>query len=189
YALGECQRAVDGLRALDPRLSPLALLALDAETLASGGADDLARALLALNALGYTVDAFLLDDPRLPHGARRRLFVLGVLSALTQPRALRERRSAYSARSETSDLRPDDLIAFTRSHPEIAWSLRALPEPSLTEDEGEEPAPDVAGDTRDRASAWIATNYLNPVVNELLRGRPLYPSRATSGGTTGATGR
>lgn len=176
-ASGGSQRAVEGFRALGPRLPPLTLLALDAGTLTtSGGADELTRALLALNALGYMVDAFVLDDPRLPHGAQRRFFVVGAHSALTQPRALRERRSAYRTQCETSDVRPNDLIAFIQTHSEIAWTLRDLPAPAM------------AGDTTERASAWIATNYLDPVVNELLRGRPLYPWRNVSDGATDATG-
>ncbi|MGH2485725.1 MAG: very short patch repair endonuclease [Ktedonobacterales bacterium] len=222
-APGECQRAVDGLRALDPRLPPLTLLDLDPGTLATG-ADDLARALLALNGLGYTMDAFVLADPRQATGPRGRLFVVGVQSALTHPRVLRERRSAYRTRSETSEVRPDDLIAFIQAHPEIAWSPRDLPAPSLNENvlpspagllvEGrasarvpsrapalqgreksprlvirERPAPDMAGDATDRAGAWIATNYLDPVVNELLRGQPLYPWRVTADGAATATGR
>jgi DNA mismatch endonuclease (patch repair protein) len=178
-APGGCQRVVAGLRTLGPRLPPLALLALDADTLLiSGGADDLALALLALNGLGYTVDAFVLDDPRLPPHPRRGLFVVGVQATLTQPRTLRERRSAYMARSEASDLRPDDLIAFTRTHPEIAWSLRDLPTSSLNGDDVERQVPDMDGEATESASVWIATNYLDPVVNELLRGRPLYPARA-----------
>lgn len=189
-APGGCQRVVAGLRTLGPRLPPLALLALDAEALlTSGGADDLSRALLALSGLGYTVDAFVLDEPRLPPHPQRRLFVVGVQAALSQPRTLRERRSAYMARGEASDLRPNDLIAFTRSHPEIAWTLRDLPTSSLTGDVRERAAPEIAGDEAASASGWIAINYLDPVVNELLRGRPLYPGRAPSGGPTKTTER
>ncbi len=73
------------------------------------------QALLRLNGLGYTVDAFILDAARFVPHSRQRLFVVG---------AQGPSRAAYPAASE---LRPRALCRFIEQHDDISWNLRLLP--------------------------------------------------------------
>ena len=81
---------------------------------------DLEDALLALNDLGYAVDAFIIDAARFVPQSRQRLFVIGV-----QTRAVCELDEAPGF--YTSEFRPASLVSFILIHPDINWRIRKLP--------------------------------------------------------------
>jgi DNA (cytosine-5)-methyltransferase 1 len=103
---------VDLLAGMGPRRPPLALLENVAGFLTSG----LEEALLALNALGYAVDAFLLDAVHFVPQSRKRLFVVA------QP-------PGESAEPRESEVRPKALVDFIERRPQIRWRIRNLPPP------------------------------------------------------------
>jgi len=98
---------------------PLILLENVTGFLTSHGGADFHDALLALNRLGYSVDAFIIDASRFVPQSRQRLFVVG-------------RRHASSKVEDTpslleSELRPSALADFILWHPELDWNLHKLP--------------------------------------------------------------
>jgi DNA (cytosine-5)-methyltransferase 1 len=110
------------LEKLEKRRPPLVLLENVTGFLTSHGGADFTNAMVALNKLGYAVDAFILDAARFVPQSRQRLFVIGILddNNLT-PRVL-EPASFYE-----SDVRPKSLADFIFTHPEIHWNIRPLP--------------------------------------------------------------
>lgn len=119
------------LERMGERRPPLVLLENVAGFLTSHGGEDFRQAMAALNRLGYLVDSFMIDAVRFVPQSRVRMFVVGSLkgSQRTMPKAVE------------SDARPNALVQFIASHPEIRWSIRELPllPPKLFEiDEGEE---------------------------------------------------
>lgn len=103
---------------------PLVLLENVTGFLTSHKGEDFRQALLALNNLGYTVDAFILDAARFVPQSRERLFVIGVLDECFSDREVRQTRGFYE-----SILRPKALAGFIFTHPEIRWNIRSLPPP------------------------------------------------------------
>jgi len=101
---------------------PLILLENVPGFLTSGGGVDFESALLALNEMGYVCDAFLQDARRFVPQSRVRLFVV----------------AAQGIPAETiqgltpSAIRPESLVDFVLSHPNIQWSIRPLPETRQT---------------------------------------------------------
>ncbi|HBS29778.1 MAG TPA: DNA (cytosine-5-)-methyltransferase [Phycisphaerales bacterium] len=114
--------------------------------LTSHGGADFAQAMRALSDLGYSVDPFVMDARWFVPQSRPRLFVVGELGGP---------RNADCSESRT---RPGQLTRFIREHPEIAWGLRALPEPpmrssnSLRDILDELPADDAAWWSPDRVA-------------------------------------
>src|SRR5579862_2948360 len=112
-------RVLEGMGARRP---PMVLLENVTGFLTSRRGADFAEALTALNALGYVVDAFVLDAASFVPQSRQRLFVIAIQedgwSATRGVPALIE-----------SSVRPKLLADFMFSHPQIAWSIRHLPEP------------------------------------------------------------
>jgi DNA (cytosine-5)-methyltransferase 1 len=110
------------LEGLARRRPPLVLLENVAGFLSSRKGEDFRQALLALNELGYAVDAFVLDAVRFVPQSRERLFVLGILQDTGNTAEVLEPSLFYQ-----SDVRPPALAEFIFCHPEIRWSLRNLP--------------------------------------------------------------
>lgn len=100
------------LRDLGNRRPPMVMLENVPGFLTSNGGRDLHQALMALNGLGYAVDAFLVDAAAFVPQSRRRLFVVGTLSTKTPPTAVRS----------------GALGDFIRDAPDIRWRVRSLPE-------------------------------------------------------------
>lgn len=93
---------------------PLVLLENVPGFLTSHGGEDFRSALLALNRLGYGVDAFVIDAASFVPQSRRRLFVVGA-------------RSESGSALVENPLRPAALASFIREHDGIRWALRDLP--------------------------------------------------------------
>ena len=111
---------VEALKKLGRRRPPMVLLENVTGFLTSRDGEDFRDALLALNRLGYAVDAFIIDAVRFVPQSRQRLFVVGIKTS--EVSALNETPSFYQ-----SDARPPALADFILWNPEINWSIRQLP--------------------------------------------------------------
>jgi len=85
--------------------------------LMSHGGSDFEKALLALNELGYTVDALILNAIHWTPQSRARLFVIA------KQDEGQERRTFALA----SDARPQSLIDFIGRHDNIRWDIQDVP--------------------------------------------------------------
>ncbi len=114
------------VRVLDemgPRRPPVVTLENVPGFVTSNGGRDLEAALDALNALGYAVDALVLDAAHFVPQSRARLFVVGAQQAYRSAGPFQTER----ALSDPGPHRTEALRAFVRRHPHLDWSLRALP--------------------------------------------------------------
>jgi DNA (cytosine-5)-methyltransferase 1 len=102
------------------RLPPLVLLENVTGFLTSHDGRDFEDALLALNDLGYAVDAFIIDAARFVPQSRQRLFVIGIKTRGSYE--LNETPGFYE-----SEIRPRALASFILLHPDIGWRIRQLP--------------------------------------------------------------
>ncbi|MBL7825744.1 MAG: DNA (cytosine-5-)-methyltransferase [Saprospiraceae bacterium] len=113
---------VNVLEDMGERRPPIVLLENVEGFLTSHNGNDFKEALLALNELGYSVDAFIIDAVRFVPQSRVRLFVVGHQTAGEPERVSEKQLSFYQ-----SDLRPAKLADFILRHPEINWNIRDLP--------------------------------------------------------------
>jgi DNA (cytosine-5)-methyltransferase 1 len=104
------------------RRPPIVLIENVTGFLTSHGGNDFKEALLALNELGYGVDAFIVDAASFKPQSRQRLFVVGVMEDKPE-------RGEQPPRLGDHPLRPKALAQFISSHPEINWNIRNLPAP------------------------------------------------------------
>ncbi len=107
------------LEQMGSRRPPLILLENVTGFLTSNNGEDFREALLAVNKLGYSVDAFIIDASRFVPQSRQRLFVVG--------QRVETMRIAETPNLFESELRPAALADFILWHPEIQWNLRHLP--------------------------------------------------------------
>ena len=112
---------IHALECMGRRRPPLVLLENVAGFLTSNDGNDFRDALLALNDLGYAVDAFIIDAVRFVPQSRQRLFVVG---SKAKPDRIKETCPVLLQ----SDVRPPALAEFIFMNPEIGWSIRRLPE-------------------------------------------------------------
>ena len=99
---------------------PMVLLENVTGFLTSHDGNDFRDALLALNRLGYAVDAFIIDAGRFVPQSRQRLFVVGTRTASVS--AVNETPKFYE-----SDCRSPALADFILWNPEINWRIREMP--------------------------------------------------------------
>jgi DNA (cytosine-5)-methyltransferase 1 len=111
---------IEAVKRMVPR-SPLVLLENVSGFLTSHKGNDFRDACLALNELGYSVDAFIIDALLFVPQSRQRMFIIGKQEK-RKPQRVAETPSFYE-----SQLRPAALADFILCHPEINWSLRSLP--------------------------------------------------------------
>ncbi len=105
------------IRDMGWRRPPLVMLENVLGFLMSHGGRDLEQALSALNELGYTVDAIILNAIHWVPQSRPRLFVI----------AERDEGQEIQSCSLMCDARPEALFDFIGSHPDIRWNIRDLP--------------------------------------------------------------
>ncbi len=110
------------LDTMGERRPPIVLLENVVGFLTSHDGRDFQSALLALNRLGYSVDAMIIDASRFVPQSRVRLFVVGRRKESNADWDLREMLRFYQ-----SDVRPKALCDFIMRHPEIVWDVRPLP--------------------------------------------------------------
>jgi DNA (cytosine-5)-methyltransferase 1 len=111
---------IEAIKGMGKRRPPLVLLENVAGFLTSNDGNDFRDALLALNELGYAVDAFIIDAVKFVPQSRVRLFVVGSKAKMNRlretPRLLLQ-----------SELRPSALADFIFMNPEIGWAIRDMP--------------------------------------------------------------
>lgn len=111
---------IEVLARMNERRPPIVLLENVTGFLTSHDGNDFREALLALNQLGYAVDAFIVDAARFVPQSRQRLFVVGTR---TRPVAVLNDSPAFFQ----SECRPAALADFILWNPEITWNIRRLP--------------------------------------------------------------
>ena len=111
---------IDAIRGMGRRKPPIILLENVTGFLTSHNGNDFRDACVALNELGYAVDAFIIDAAHFMPQSRQRLFVVGS-----------KRRSSLRIQESRSFLegpgRPRALADFIFWRPEIQWTIRPLP--------------------------------------------------------------
>lgn len=112
---------IDTVKGMGRRRPPLVLLENVVGFLTSHDGNDFRSACLALNDLGYAVDALIIDAALFVPQSRQRLFLIGKREP-NSSRAFAETPTFYGSQS-----RPPALADFILWHPEIRWSLRNLP--------------------------------------------------------------
>lgn len=112
---------VDAIKGMGKRRPPLIMLENVAGFLTSHDGNDFRDACLALNELGYSVDAFIIDAALFVPQSRQRLFLIGK-RLMGKSSRVAETLTFYE-----SQCRPPALADFILWHPDIHWSLRALP--------------------------------------------------------------
>lgn len=112
---------VDALKGMGNRRPSLVMLENVAGFLTSHDGSDFRDACLALNELGYSVDAFIIDAALFVPQSRQRLFLIGKKDRRKADRVA-ETPSFYQ-----SQCRPRALADFILWNPDIRWSLRGLP--------------------------------------------------------------
>jgi DNA (cytosine-5)-methyltransferase 1 len=117
---------IDIIRGMKEKKPKLVLLENVAGFLSSNNGEDFRDALLALNSLGYNVDAFIVNAAHFVPQSRVRLFIVGKLQKDLIDSNLKVRQ--YFAETK---LRPLSLVNFIFNTPEICWdinhNLPALP--------------------------------------------------------------
>jgi DNA (cytosine-5)-methyltransferase 1 len=89
--------------------------------LTSHGGNDFREACAALNRLGYSLDALMIDAAHFVPQSRQRLFIIGI-RGLPQPSRIRETPSFLEGPA-----RPSALADFILWNPDISWSIREVP--------------------------------------------------------------
>ena len=114
---------VDAIKGMgNRRRPPLVILENVAGFLTSHDGHDFQDACVALNDLGYAVDAFMIDAALFVPQSRLRLFLMGKREK-QKPMQVAETPSFYQ-----SQCRPQALADFILCHPDIRWALQELPD-------------------------------------------------------------
>ena len=108
---------IDLIRDLGERRPPLVMLENVVGFLASNKGRDFEQAMLAMNNVGYTVDAFILNAVRWVPQSRARMFIIAKRDGDEDPTTF----------ATESDARPAPLTTFINTHQNIRWNIRDLP--------------------------------------------------------------
>ncbi len=146
---------VNVLKKLGKKKPPLILLENVVGFLTSHQGKDFEQALLALNRLGYAVDAFIVNAAHFVPQSRVRLFVVGSLAISDSGRSL--------FCLPENELRPPKLREFITKNPHIDWNVRAvLPElPRLNKH-----LSDVIEDIPKTNSIWFSKERVDYLLNQ-----------------------
>ena len=142
------------LRELGGRRPPIVLIENVPGFLTSHRGEDFTAAIAALNNLGYVCDPFIIDASDFVPQSRARLFVVATQGAATNVANLLSTR-----------IRPRSLVDFVRSHGDLLWNIRHLPEIPITRESLEhilEDIPDEDPRWWDSARAEYFLNQLSP---------------------------
>ncbi len=134
---------IEALTKMGRRRPPMVLLENVTGFLTSNDGNDFKDALLALNRLGYAVDALVVDASRFVPQSRQRLFVVGMRGS--EVSALNDTPKFYE-----SDCRPPALADFIMWNADINWRIRRLPPlPS-----GKRRLPDILEELSPNSAMW-----------------------------------
>jgi DNA (cytosine-5)-methyltransferase 1 len=165
---------VNVLRRMKTARPPLVLLENVTGFLTSHKGADFRAALQALNELGYSVDAFILDAANFVPQSRRRLFVVGVLEEVRGDNL----RMTRDARPIESDARPKALAEFILKNSDIDWNIRPLPAQPRRSSRLE----DVLEDLPDGAPEWWSTERASYLLGQMSPRHRAEAERMIAGG-------
>lgn len=147
---------IDVLKSMGKRRPSLVLLENVTGFLTSHEGNDFRDALIALNDLGYSVDAFIIDAVRFVPQSRQRLFVVG-----SRTRTSKVEESPPMLLQ--SDVRPPALADFIFMNPEINWSVRNLSAlPPITRS-----LADIIEDVPLNSTLWWSQERCNYLLNQM----------------------
>jgi DNA (cytosine-5)-methyltransferase 1 len=146
------------LEDMQNRRPPIVLLENVLGFLNSHGGKDFEQALIALNQLGYCVDAFILDAARFAPQSRVRLFVVGL-----RKEDFLISESVKALHFFQSDVRPKALSDFILRHANIRWCLRKLPSPP----EKSKILDDIIDELPEDAPAWWSRERAEYLLNQM----------------------
>jgi DNA (cytosine-5)-methyltransferase 1 len=147
---------IDALTKMGKRRPPMVLLENVTGFLTSHDGNDFRDALLALNRLGYAVDALIIDAGRFVPQSRQRLFVVGTKTPIVS--ALNETPSFYE-----SDCRPPALADFIMWNAEINWRIRKLPPLPVTKAK----LPDILENLSPNSQMWWSRDRADYLLNQM----------------------
>lgn len=145
------------LTELGIRRPPLVLLENVPGFLTAHDGQDFTRALSALDALGYAVDAFQLDAARFTPQSRRRVFVIGVQASLVSDAP--PETTALAA----SETRPQALVDAIAANMGLRWRVRPLPAPPLRD----HALSDILEDLPGEAAAWWSPDRASYLLSQM----------------------
>lgn len=137
---------------------PIILLENVIGFLTSHGGLDFYEAITALNRLGYSVDAFVIDALSFVPQSRQRLFVVGINGDHSNHR---HKTKLQSIRE--SVLRPKKLTEFIVTYPNIRWNIRELPDISSRRSNIQ----DILDDLSEDASEWWSSDRTDYLLNQM----------------------
>lgn len=147
---------IDALTKMGKRRPPLVLLENVTGFLTSHDGNDFRDALLALNRLGYAVDALIIDAVRFVPQSRQRLFVVGTKTSTVS--SLNDTPSFYE-----SDCRPPALADFIMWNAEINWRIRKLPPLPITKAQ----LPDILENLSPNSQIWWSRDRADYLLNQM----------------------
>jgi DNA (cytosine-5)-methyltransferase 1 len=148
---------IDAIKGMGRRKPPIVLLENVTGFLTSHNGNDFRDACIALNDLGYSVDAFIIDALSFVPQSRQRLFVVGS-----------QRRKSSRVQEPSSSFfegpgRPSALADFILWHPEIKWAVRDLPPlPTPTSK-----LPDIIEDLSPNSKYWWSDDRAEYLLNQM----------------------
>jgi DNA (cytosine-5)-methyltransferase 1 len=147
---------IDVLTKMGDRRPPMVLLENVMGFLTSDDGNDFRDALLALNRLGYAVDAIVIDAARFVPQSRQRLFVIATRTG--QAAEINDTPKFYE-----SDCRPPALADFIMWNPEINWRIRKLsPLPDL-----KPKLSDILQDLSPNSKLWWSRERADYLLNQM----------------------
>ncbi len=146
------------LKEMQSRRPPIVLLENVAGFLSSRNGADFADALVALNTLGYSVDALMLDAAWFVPQSRVRLFVIGFLDESLAAEAPKETDGF-----QESAIRPRALGNFIADHPEIRWRMRGVSPPPRKAP----PLSSILEHAEDGSLDWWSEKRTNYLMNQM----------------------
>ncbi len=147
---------VDVLSKMGNRRPAMVLLENVTGFLTSDNGNDFRDALLALNRLGYAVDALIIDAGRFVPQSRQRLFVVGTKTANIA--TLNETPKFYE-----SDCRPPALADFIMWNGDINWRIRPLPPLPISEKR----LPDILENISLNSKIWWSDERCEYLLNQM----------------------
>ncbi|MGA2278888.1 MAG: DNA (cytosine-5-)-methyltransferase [Verrucomicrobiota bacterium] len=147
---------IDVLIKMGKRRPPMVLLENVTGFLTSHDGNDFRDALLALNRLGYAVDALIVDAGRFVPQSRQRLFVVATKTRVVS--ALNDTPSFYE-----SDCRPPALADFIMWNADINWSIRRLPTLPVTKAK----LPDILENLSPNSQMWWSRERAGYLLNQM----------------------
>lgn len=150
---------IKAIKEMGARRPPMILLENVTGFLTSHNGNDFRDACLALNELGYAVDAFIIDAAHFVPQSRQRLFVVGSQVPRSSVSAVEESPASFFS----GPCRPAALADFILWHPEIHWSIRDLP----TLPTREKNLADIVEDLSPNSTVWWSRERAAYLLNQM----------------------